>query len=119
MVALSGGSDSVALLLSAADYFGKENVTAAHFNHRLRGDESDTDARFCEELCKKLGVRFESKEEDVLAFSKERKTGIEDAARTLRYAFLKTIASRIGASCILTGHTADDLAETVLANFLR
>lgn len=116
LVALSGGSDSVALLLVMIEIFGKERVRAAHFDHALRGEESDADARFCERLCEKLGVGLDMGKGDVRSFAEIRKTGTEDAARILRYEFLRETA---GDRFILTGHTADDQAETVLANFCR
>lgn len=119
LVALSGGSDSVALLFASIRYFGKKRVVAAHFDHGLRGGESSADAEFCRNLCEINGVGFELGSGDVTAFASVRKTGTEDAARTLRYEFLRKAADNAGAGKILTGHTADDLAETVLANFLR
>lgn len=119
LVALSGGSDSVALLFASIRHFGAKRVAAAHFDHSLRGADSLADAEFCRNLCEKTEIGFELGTGDVAAAAKAKKTGTEDAARTLRYEFLKKAAENAGASRILTGHTADDLAETVLANFFR
>ncbi|MFZ3232717.1 MAG: tRNA lysidine(34) synthetase TilS [Patescibacteria group bacterium] len=94
-------------------------MTGAHFDHCLRGEESGADAEFCKNLCERLGVAFRTEKRDVAAFASREKTGTEDAARKLRYDFLKRVSDERGFAAILTGHTADDQAETVLANFFR
>lgn len=118
-VALSGGPDSVALFLLCVEAFGAERVVAAHFDHGLRGPESDGDARFCERLAKASGAEFHLGKGDVATEALGRGTGTEDAARALRYAFLSRVAAECGTPVTLTAHTADDFAETVLMNFLR
>ncbi len=119
LVALSGGSDSVGLLLSCVDRFGTQNLRAAHFDHGLRGGESDGDREFCRDLCERLGVGFSTGSGDVAGEARIRKTGIEDAGRILRYDFLFANARAFGMRYVLTGHTADDQAETVLGHFIR
>ncbi|MBR4910660.1 MAG: tRNA lysidine(34) synthetase TilS [Clostridia bacterium] len=116
-VALSGGADSVALLnslLSLKDEYGIE-VFAAHYNHRLRGAESDADESFVKALCDKLGVKLFTGDGDVAAFAKQNKLGIELAARQMRYAFFEGLA----ADAVATAHTASDNLETVIFNLTR
>lgn len=117
LVALSGGLDSVCLcyLLCEAGY----PVAAAHFNHRLRGEESDADERFVREFCKERNVPLFVGSGDVAAFAEEERIGTEEAARKLRYAFLERTARECDACCIATAHHANDNAETVLFNLAR
>jgi tRNA(Ile)-lysidine synthase len=109
-VAVSGGADSVALLrgLVAA---GVPGLVVAHFNHRLRGAESDADEAFVKALAGRLGLRFVSGGADVAAAG----GNTEAAARRLRYDWL----AGLGAEWVATGHTADDQAETVLHRLVR
>lgn len=110
--ALSGGADSVALLYGM--YLLKDRLgirlSAAHFNHHLRGEESDRDARFAQALCQRLDIPFFLGEGEVLPGEK----GLENAAREARYGFLLSLPGKI-----LTAHTADDNGETVLMRLLR
>ncbi len=120
LVAVSGGPDSVAcllLLLELRERFGFE-VAAAHFDHRLR-EGSASDLEFVRSLCAQLDVKCLTGEGDVRALAAERGMGIEEAARRMRYQFLAFVAGKEGADCIVTGHTADDQAETVLLRILR
>lgn len=116
-VALSGGADSVALLLAMldiADEFGL-NISAAHLNHCLRGAESDGDEQFVKELCEKSKVKLFCERADVLGAAKKNGESIELAARKIRYNFLKRVSSGL----VATAHTADDNIETVLHNLSR
>ena len=110
--AVSGGADSVAMLF--AMYLLKDKLgirlSAAHFNHHLRGAESDRDARFVEDLCGGLGIPLHMGEGTVVPGEK----GLEAAAREARYAFLMGLPGKIA-----TAHTADDNAETVLMHLVR
>ena len=110
--AVSGGADSMALLWSL--YLLKEEwdltVEAAHFNHRLRGDESDRDEAFVREFCDGYGISLHVGSTQV----KPGKKGLEAAAREARYAFLRTLPGKIA-----TAHTADDNAETILLHLVR
>ena len=122
LIAVSGGPDSVALLRAMADL--KQRVGGAgwlvvgHFNHQLR-PEADGDAEFVADLAGQLGLRFEQGRGEVRELSKLRGDGVEAAAREARYEFLLRAAEKCGARYVVTGHTADDQAETVLFNFLR
>ncbi len=116
-VALSGGADSVALLLLLLEIRAEWRLTvaAAHLDHGLRGEESARDAAFVASLCKKLEVPFSVAYADVAACQKPHE-GLEAAARRERYAFLRQAAA---GGKIATAHTADDQVETVLLNLTR
>ena len=110
--AVSGGADSVALLF--AFYLLKDKLgirlEAAHFNHCLRGEESDRDEVFVRELCNRYDIPLHVGSVEVKAGKK----GLEAAARDARYAFLRSLNGKIA-----TAHTADDNAETVLMRMVR
>ena len=105
-------------LLSLRDSLGIE-VCAAHFEHGLRGEESLRDAAFVETWCREHGVPCAVEHGDVRAAAGERHLGPEEAARTLRYAFLERTADAMNCAWIATAHNADDNAETVLLHLLR
>jgi tRNA(Ile)-lysidine synthase len=117
---LSGGADSVALLdvLSALAPLRGFTVVAAHLDHGLRA-ASAADAAFCAELCARLGVELETARADVKARARRDKGGTEEAARGERYAFLREVKERRGATVIAVAHTLDDQAETFLLRLLR
>ena len=121
LIAFSGGPDSSALLLACIALRDRRglDITAAHFNHRLRGAESDRDAAHAEAVCRRFGVECLSGTGDALAHSRQAGRSLEAAARELRYAFLADAASAAGAQAAATGHTMDDQAETVLLNITR
>lgn len=110
--ALSGGADSVALLFSLYLLKDKLGITlkAAHFNHKLRGEESDGDEAFVRQLCDRYNVELYVGQGNVTAGAK----GLEAAARDARYAFLESLPGKIA-----TAHTAGDNAETVLLHLVR
>jgi tRNA(Ile)-lysidine synthase len=119
--AVSGGADSVCLLaalflLSARYGF---TVAAVHFNHRLRGEESDRDALFVERFCRERNIECFTGCGDVAAYAKQNGLGIEEAAREMRYAFFHKTAEKTNAARIATAHTADDNAETVIFHLAR
>jgi tRNA(Ile)-lysidine synthase len=122
LVAVSGGSDSVALLRALAAIkkrsSGPGRLIVGHFNHHLRS-QADGDAGFVAGLANKLGLMFALGEAEVAKLADQQGDGIEAAARTARYAFFQEAAQRHGARYVVTGHTADDQAETVLFNVLR
>jgi tRNA(Ile)-lysidine synthase len=120
VAAVSGGPDSVSLLdvlsrLAAGTHL---KVVAAHLDHRLR-EASAEDAAFCRALADHLGVPLRVGSADVRALAGREKSGLEDAARRARYAFLRSVAAETGASAIVLAHTRDDQAETVLLRLLR
>lgn len=121
LAAVSGGVDSVALLLllcQVRERMGIE-VAAAHFDHQLRGEDSREDARFVRRLCETLGVQEEEGTLDVRELARKRKSGLEEAARTARYAFLQTQAQAMHADVIALAHHRDDQAETLLLHAVR
>lgn len=118
LCACSGGADSTALLHLLRGMAGVE-VVCAHFNHCLRGAESDRDENFVRELCADWGIEFRAGRGDVAAYAKEHGLGIEAAARELRYRFLQETADNCGCTRIATAHTAGDNAETVLFHLIR
>jgi tRNA(Ile)-lysidine synthase len=121
VVAVSGGSDSVALLrlLCSLRETCHLDVICAHFNHQLRGAESDADEAFVRELAGSLDVPCETGSDNVGAYASEHHLSHEEAARELRLRFLRMTALTTGAACIATAHTRDDQAETVLFRLLK
>ena len=117
LVALSGGADSVALLLLLKN--AHFNVHAAHCNFHLRGEESDRDEAFCVELCKGLGVELHRAHFDTREYAELHKVSIEMAARELRYRWFEQLREDIGAAGICVAHHRDDSVETVLLNLVR
>ena len=110
--AVSGGADSVALLFALYLLKEKLGITleAAHFNHHLRGEESDRDEAFVARLCDRYDIPLHLGGGEILPGKK----GLEAAARDARYAFLRSLPGKIA-----TAHTADDNAETVLMHLIR
>jgi tRNA(Ile)-lysidine synthase len=122
LVALSGGSDSVALLRILRELEATDDFTvagAAHLNHQLRGADADEDERFCAALAAELGAPFISQRVDVAALAKAERRSVEVAARAARYAFFERAAVECAADTIAVGHTKDDQAETFLLRLLR
>ena len=118
LCAVSGGADSVCLLHLLHTYPGIR-VSAAHYNHCLRGEESDGDEAFVRSLCTAWDIPFYGGSGDVAAYAKDTGQSTETAARELRYAFLYGTAERIGADAIATAHNANDSAETLLLRLAR
>ena len=118
LCAVSGGLDSMCLLHFMLEQPGFR-VTAAHFNHRLRGAGADRDQQFVRDYCAARDVPFVSGTGDTRALAEREGLSVEEAARKLRYAFLKETAAERGCDAILTAHHADDNAETMLLNLLR
>lgn len=120
-VAVSGGADSVALLLLLSELRSDLGATlcVAHFNHQLRGTDSDADEKFVATLACKRGLEFIADRGDVRAAAKDRGWNLEDAARRLRYGFFAEIVARGAATRVATAHTSDDQAETILARLVR
>ena len=124
-VALSGGADSTALLLlvHAANALPKYSLGvglfAVHINHSLRGEESDADQRFVEELCQRFGIPLHLHRSDTKVYAEQQKQTTEEAARNIRYDFFAELFAQGKVNKILTAHTLDDQAETVLMKLLR
>ncbi len=121
LVAVSGGPDSVALLHFLLSMREKCNLSlsVAHLNHMLRGKSADEDARYVEQLSKKLGLPFFSARKNVRYFIRKTRLSPEEAARKLRYEFLEKVARSQDADKVALGQTADDQAETVLLALIR
>jgi tRNA(Ile)-lysidine synthase len=121
LVAVSGGPDSVAMLhalLSRREEFGI-TIHVAHLNHGIRGEAADMDEEFVRALAQDWNLPATVERIDVPALRRKLRMSEEEAARQARYEFLYRTASKIGASKIAVGHTADDRAESVLMNVIR
>ena len=117
-VALSGGADSMALLCALCELKNElklEKISAAHFNHGIRGDEAMRDQKFVEDFCKSRNIELYLGKADVPQFAKEQGISLELAARKLRYEFFESLDT----DYIATAHTASDNIETVLFNITR
>ncbi|MDD4311647.1 MAG: tRNA lysidine(34) synthetase TilS [Eubacteriales bacterium] len=122
LVALSGGADSTALLLSLNELYIESKIGglfAAHLNHGIRGESALRDQQFCAALCERLSIPFDTETADVPAYAKEHGQSLEQAGRELRYAFLERARIRFQASVIATAHHQDDQAETLLLHLIR
>jgi tRNA(Ile)-lysidine synthase len=120
-VAVSGGADSVALLLILLELRKALGValSVAHFNHKLRGKHSDADEKFVAKLAARYKLLFHVGHADVAAKAKRNKANLEDTARRARYGFFGTLVESGHLDKVAVAHTADDQAETVLAHILR
>lgn len=117
LVALSGGADSVCLLLTLKRLGYKLHAT--HCNFRLRGEESNRDESFCEELCKQEEIPFHRVHFDTKAYASLHHVSIEMAARELRYNYFEQLRKAIDAADILVAHHKDDSVETFLMNVMK
>jgi tRNA(Ile)-lysidine synthase len=122
VVAVSGGADSTALLLALEElkrhnklYIG---IVVAHLDHGLR-ESSHKDAKWVSELAQNFGFRSVIGRSKVVEEARASRDNLEQAAREARYAFLQRTAKRLSAKHVLTGHTMDDQAETVLMRLMR
>lgn len=117
VVAVSGGADSVSLLLALEELTKteklKNRIVAAHFNHKLRGAESDGDEEYVRKLATKFGIEL------AVGHAGELKGNVEQSAREARYEFLLETAINLKAVAVLTAHTVNDQAETFLLNLIR
>ncbi len=121
LVAYSGGLDSSALLhvLNTVMESMHLSLIVGYFNHNLRGDESNQEAKFVQEVCDTYGLQLEIGTGDVNQCAKEHKISIQEAARKLRYMFFEKIAECYNISKIATAHHSDDQTETVLMRFFQ
>jgi tRNA(Ile)-lysidine synthase len=118
---VSGGADSVALLRLLIELREELGVvlSVVHFNHQLRGKQSDADEKFVAKLAAKHGLPFHAGRENVGAKAKREKANLEDAGRRARYGFFARLVDEEKLTRLAVAHTADDQAETVLAHILR
>lgn len=117
IVALSGGADSVALLLLLTEL--GYACEAAHCNFHLRGEESDRDEQFVRRLCEERHVALHVVHFDTTQHAANRHISIEMAARELRYQWFETLRQELGADAVAVAHHADDSVETFLLNLMR
>jgi tRNA(Ile)-lysidine synthase len=120
LIGLSGGADSVALtcaLIELRHRLGLK-ISAAHLNHRIRGDESDRDEEFVRAMCARLGIELIVEHAEGLGASISA-ANLEERAREVRRTFLNRVADRVGADFVALGHHRDDQAETVLMRLMR
>lgn len=117
LVALSGGADSVCLLL-VMRHLGYQ-IEAVHCNFHLRGEESNRDEQFVVELCKNQNIELHLIHFDTTTYAKTHQVSIEMAARELRYRYFEQLRQDIGADGICVAHHQDDSVETILLNLLR
>ena len=117
IAAVSGGSDSMALLWLLR-FRWKGKVIAAHLEHGFRQGTSLRDAGFVERICREWNTECHVEHLDIPSMKRRGET-LEEAGRRERYSFLQRVASLAGAHFIATGHTSDDLVETVFLNLLR
>jgi tRNA(Ile)-lysidine synthase len=122
VIAVSGGADSTALLLAVEELKSAHKlyvtVCVAHLDHGLR-KSSHRDAKWVKELATKLGFRAVIGRSKVAEEARVASDNLEQAAREARYAFLERTAKKVSANYVLTGHTMDDQAETVLLRLMR
>jgi tRNA(Ile)-lysidine synthase len=120
-VAVSGGADSVALLLLLLEMREKLGIvlSVAHFNHKLRGRAADADEKFVARMAAKHGLEFHSASVNVAKKAKDERANLEDAGRRARYDYFCSLVESGICTRIAVAHTADDQAETVLAHLLR
>ena len=120
-VAVSGGADSVALLLLLLELRKKLGIvlSVAHLNHQLRGRASDADEKFVAKLAEKHKLVLHAERAYIQAIAKQERANLEDTARCARYAFFQRLVDEGHLDWVAVAHTADDQAETVLAHILR
>ena len=119
VVGVSGGADSVCLLLVLKEIMPPECITAVHINHGIRGDEAARDEDFVLQLCKRQDIRLEIRRLDVPLFARENKISEEEAGRVLRYRVFEEIRLLYKADKIAVAHNLNDVAETFLMNLSR
>lgn len=117
LVALSGGADSVALLLCLKELGYR--IEAVHCNFHLRGEESQRDEQFCEELCQRENIPLHKAHFDTQAYADLHKVSIEMAARELRYRYFFQLKEALSADGVCVGHHKEDSVETILINLVR
>ena len=123
VVAVSGGADSTALLLACDELIKARrlavSLAVAHLDHNLRGAAGAGDALWVERLARRLGHEAISEQRDVGGQARAAADNLEQAARRARYEFLARVARAVGAQWVLTAHTLEDQAETLLLALMR
>lgn len=121
VLGVSGGIDSVAMLdiLHLLTESFQFQLVVAHYNHNLRGKNSDEDEKFVKELSEQYGLEFYHSKGRVRQYAQKNSLSIEQSARVLRYLFFQRVAIASESPFIATAHTRDDVAETFLMNLIR
>ena len=124
VLGLSGGADSVCLLillLDLAKRYGYESkdIYAVHINHMIRGKEADEDEEFARALCQQHNVNFKSFRKDIVSYAKELGLSVEEAGRRYRYECFDIVAKENNCTKVAVAHNKNDMAETVIFNMLR
>jgi len=121
LVGVSGGPDSVALLLILRELERRLGcgIAVGHLNHMLRGREAFEDEEFVRKFCEERGIEFYCQRRDIGEIARRVGGSIEEVARKVRYDFLADCAREAGARFVAVGHTKDDLVETVLMSLIR
>ncbi len=124
VLGLSGGADSVCLLLLLLDVahkygYSSSDIYAVHINHMLRGKEADEDEGFARSLCEKKQVNFMAFRKDIAQYAKELGLSLEEAGRKYRYQCFSQVAKENHCTKVAVAHNKNDMAETVIFNMLR
>lgn len=121
LVGFSGGPDSLFLLhfLIKFERLLNIRISAAHVNHNLRGRESLRDEIFCSDFCKQNEIPVSVSSVDVKSYAQKNKLSVEQAARILRYQFFNSVCREQDLDLVVTAHTRNDNAETVLLNLIK
>lgn len=121
LCAVSGGVDSIVMLDVLYELSKKMSLKlfVCHYNHNLRGKESDADEKFVKNCAKQLKLPFYSTSGEVQEYAKANKLSIEHSARNLRYKYFEQISNSLGCSHVCTAHNADDSVETFFLNLFR
>lgn len=121
VIGFSGGADST-VLLHVFSKIAKDipfTIHAVHINHGLRGNDADEDEKFCKEFAESLGVQFSSYRCNILQEAKERKIGLEECGRLVRYKIFEEVMRKNHIELLALAHNKNDAAETVLMNIAR
>ena len=121
VIGLSGGADSVSLLLTLCELRKRKNLrlAAVHLNHMIRGEEAERDEAFARRLCEDRGVLYEGFRENIPLIAGERGQSEEETGRIVRYGLFEKVRCEKGFQKIAVAHNRNDLAETVLFNMAR
>jgi tRNA(Ile)-lysidine synthase len=121
LVCVSGGIDSMALLdlMFKLKKHWKLDIAVVHFNHQLRGIESDGDEAFVRAAAQELGLECYVESADTNQIAETEKISIQEAARDIRYSFFMKLRRSLGYQKIATAHNANDNTETIIMNLLR
>ena len=119
IIGVSGGVDSMVLLHLAMQQLPKNAIIVAHFDHGLRGADSDGDRIFVENFCRENNLIFESEFQKIDEIANSQKMSIEATARKYRYQFFAKIYQKYNAHALCTAHHADDRIESAMFNLIR